>query len=79
MLTLTEAKALVHGQVLYHTRNRNSDGTPQRWRVNGKVKVWIRSPERVQIPIKHGLRDYDYLTEEYLSVVSLTEEDARDA
>lgn len=77
MITLTEAKTLVHGQVLYHTYNRNSDGTPQRWRVNGKVRVWRRSPERVQVPLKHGLRDYDYLTERYLSSTSLTEEGAR--
>ena len=72
MITLEEAKNLKHGQILYHTINKNSDGTPQRWRVNGKPKTWKRSPERVQVPVKYGLKYCDYLTERTLGLVNLT-------
>ena len=73
MITLQEAKDLEPGQIIYHVRYRNSDGTAQRWKVNGKVKTWKTMPERVQVPLKHGLRDYDYLTESDLELVSLTD------
>jgi len=76
MLTIEEAKSLTVGTILYHTENKNADGTPQRWKVNGKVKTWKRSPERVQVPLKHGLYDYDYLTEDTLNLVCLKESDA---
>jgi hypothetical protein len=72
-ITLSQAKKLKHGQTLYHLVFKNADGTAQRWRVNGKVKTWKTQPERVQVPIKHGLYSYDYLTENELHLVSLTE------
>ena len=72
-ITLNQAKKLRHGQTLYHLKHKNVDGTAQRWRVNGKVKVWKRNPEKVQVPIKHGMYAYDYLTENELKLVSLTE------
>jgi len=76
MITLEQAKELTGNDILYHVRNRNADGSPQRWRVNGQVKTWKRSPERVRVPIKHGLYSYDYLTEDDLDLVCLTEEEA---
>ena len=71
MITLQQAKNLKHGDILHHTVNKNSDGTPQRWRVNGMVKRWKRSPDRIQVPLKYGLYRYDYLTENDLDLVSL--------
>lgn len=32
-------------------------------RVNGKVKTWVREPNRFRIPIKHGLYESGYITE----------------
>jgi hypothetical protein len=77
MITLEQAKKLSVGTILYHVENKNADGTPQRWKVNGKVKTWKRSPERVKVPLKHGLYDYDYLTEDCLNLVVLNEEEAQ--
>lgn len=71
MITLEQAKKLTSGTILYHTKNKNADGTPQRWRVNGKVKTWKRSPEKVKIPVKYGLYGFDYVTENDLDLVSL--------
>ena len=76
MITLEQAKKLEHGQILYDCDYRNADGTPQRWRVNGQVKVWRRSPERVQVPLKRGLWEYDYLTEDSLNAYCLNEDEA---
>ena len=46
-ITLEQAKALKRGDTLYHVTNRNADGSPQRWKVNGMVRTWVRSPGRV--------------------------------
>ena len=73
MITLEEAKHLSHGTILYHVKNRNSDGTAQRWRVNGKPKTWKTRPDEVRVPIKHGLYAYDYLDQDTLHLVSLTD------
>ena len=70
-LTLEQAKKLKHGNVLYHLHNKNSDGTPQRWRVNGKVQTWKKDASMIKIPIKNGLRNCDYLTEDTLHLVTL--------
>lgn len=78
MITLEQAKTLTSGTTLYHINNRNADGSPQRWSVNGKPKTWKRSPERVKVPIKNGLYSYDYLTESELALVCLDEQEARD-
>jgi hypothetical protein len=74
MITLQEAKELEIGAILYHVRNRNRDGSPQRWKVNGKVKTWETMPDRVKIPLKFGLWDAGYLTEKDLNLVTLDPE-----
>jgi len=68
-MRLEEAKRLRRGEVLHHRDHKNADGTPQRWRVNGKVKTWKLSPERVKVPVKCGLFYFDYLTEDNLHLL----------
>lgn len=41
---------------------RNADGSHVRWRINGKMKTWKTRPDDYKIPVKHGLRDYGYIT-----------------
>ena len=76
MITLEQAKELSHGTILYHRDNRNSDGSPQRWKVNGKPKTWVRTPSRVSVPLKHGLWAYGYLTENDLELLFVSEKEA---
>lgn len=76
MISLSQAKALTVGTVLYHARNRNADGSPQRWRVSGKPKTWKRSPQRVEVPVKHGLYMNFRIRQEYLHMFSFTEREA---
>lgn len=33
-------------------------------RVTGKCKTWVRQPDRFRLPVKHGLYDSTYITEE---------------
>lgn len=33
------------------------------WRRNGMTKTWKKDPARFQVPVKHGLRDYGYISE----------------
>ena len=61
-LTLARAKKLKYGETLYHIHRKNKDNTPLKIRVNGAVKRWKRDQDRIQIPIKHGLYSYGYLT-----------------
>ena len=69
-LTLEDAKRLRVGQALYHLSNRNADGTPQKWRVNAKVRTWMRQPEKIRINVKSGNALNDVLTEDTLKYVS---------
>ncbi len=70
-ITLEQAKALQYGDMIHHRTNTNANGTPQKWRVNGKVKRWKREPDRIRVPLKHGLYTYDYLTENELDIVNM--------
>ncbi|MCK4777290.1 MAG: hypothetical protein KAS39_02860 [Actinomycetia bacterium] len=76
MITLEQAKALKHGDILHHITHNNADGTPERWRVNGAVQTWKTRPNDVCVPLKRGLREYDYLDKDNLPVLCLTEEEA---
>ncbi len=71
MISLEEAKSLKYNQVIHDEFGTIHEGGCVRWRVNGKVKTWKRSPNRVKVPVKHELWGYDYLTEEVLSFVHL--------
>lgn len=61
-ITLKQAKQLQHGDILYHRSITKSDGTPQRWRVNGMPKLWRTDPKRIKVPLKYGLYAYGELT-----------------
>lgn len=73
MVTLAQAKKLRYNQTLYHTKNKNADGTAQRWRVSGKPKTWKRDKKRVSVPVKHGLYTHDHLDQHSLKVLRLKE------
>lgn len=73
-MTLEEAKNVAIGDILYHIYNRNVDNTPQRWKVNGMVKRWKRDKDRIKIPIKFGLFTFDYIENDSLHLVEVSDE-----
>ena len=70
-ITLVQAMTLKRGDVLEDDKILNKDRTPQRWRVNGKPKIWKKEPKRVQIPVKRGLFEYSTITEQDLCFFNL--------
>ena len=62
MITKEIALSLEYRATLHHVREKNSDGSPVRCRVNGKCKTWVTRPNDFQLPVKHGLRDCFYIT-----------------
>lgn len=65
-MTFEQAKQLFLGQVIHHKILKNADKTPLRARVNGQIKLWKTRPNEIKIPMKHGLRDCFYLTQDNL-------------
>lgn len=50
--------------VFYDVTEKNADGTPKRWRRNGKTKTWKTRPEDFEIPVKYGLYTYGTITQD---------------
>jgi hypothetical protein len=72
-MTLEEAKSLKYGDIIYSVCDKNADGTAVRFKVNGKPKIWKRSPDRVCVPLKHGLYNFGYMFEYDLKFYTLKE------
>jgi hypothetical protein len=68
MITLEQAKALRHGDVVHE------DHSCKKWRVSGKVRLWKTRPEKVKVPLKHGLFSHGYLTEHELGRCHMEED-----
>lgn len=62
MITKNDALVLRPGQVLYHAKQKNRDGSAMRARVNGRTIVWKTRPDDYKVPMKHGLKHCFYLT-----------------
>lgn len=71
MITLEQAKNLKPGDYVY-CKNLKT-GKPMKYKVNGIPQTWKRSPDRVRVPLKHGLYVYDQLTEQDLDKVFMSE------
>lgn len=65
-MTFEQAKQLSFNQTIHHRTLKNADGTALRARVNGKIQLWKTRPNEIKIPMKHGLRDCFYLTQDNL-------------
>lgn len=50
--------------IFLHKTALNSDGTPQKFKKNGKTKTWKTRPNEFQIPVKRGLKQFGYITHE---------------
>lgn len=64
-ITLEQAKKLEKGMFVYQNKLR--------WKVSGVPKTWKSDPNKVRVPIKHGLYTNGYLTEQNIHFVSLGE------
>jgi hypothetical protein len=58
---ITKEQAMTHSR-FHHVSMKNADGTPVRCRANGACKTWVTRPDDFRLPVKHGLRDFFYIT-----------------
>jgi hypothetical protein len=72
-IQLWQAKNLKVGDTVYAIGYFNNDGSTQRFKVQGKPKLWKRNSERVEVSLKRGLKEYVLLTELCLEEFSLVE------
>jgi len=72
-IKMYQAKNLKVGDIVYAIGYYNSDGTAQRFKVQGNPKTWKRNTERVKVTLKRGLKEFVTLTELCLEEFSLTE------
>lgn len=79
MITKDQATSLIHGTQLFTDLDQNADGSPARWRVTGKCKVWKTRPEEFSVPLKHGMYTYGYLNQDNKEFFFLSEVDAASA
>ena len=70
-MTLQEAKDLKYGTHIHHKTATNADGTPQRFKVNGKPKTWKTRPDEVRVPLKRGMYEFGYLDQDNLDEFNL--------
>ena len=70
-MTINDAKQLQYRDVVHFGA---SGGKCANFRVNGKVRTWKRSPERVYVPLKHGLYAYGAITEHNLHLIHREED-----
>jgi len=69
---MTKAEAIAATGTLYHKTLKGSDGEPVRCRVNGKCKTWKTRPDEFKLPVKYGLYQYFYITQDNAHEWSVT-------
>lgn len=58
---MNQSATFINANYYEHKTYKNADGTPARYQRNGKTKLWKRQPDKFQIPVKRGLREYGYI------------------
>ena len=71
-MTLDEAKKLKQDDTIYHVSKKNADGTPMRAKITS-IKIWKRSPERIEVRVKRGLYEYATFNQDELAQITTKE------
>jgi len=54
----------LESNIFYHKTIKDSKGQPIKAKRNGKNKLWKTRPNDFQIPVKRGLYEFGYITQE---------------
>ena len=71
-MTITDAKSLKAGDMVYHVTLKNRDGSPMRARVTS-IKTWKRDTSKVEVHVKHGMYDYAVFNQDELGYITTKE------
>jgi len=66
-MTLKQAADLRRGQIVHHAVLKNADGTPQRWKINGKAHG---NGDTFRIPIKRGLYQHGEINPQNIHLIA---------
>jgi len=58
-MALEEAKLLGYGDMIWFI---DTKGSARRLKVNGRPKRWVRQPDKIAVPVKYGMYEYDTFT-----------------
>ncbi len=61
MVTKEQAMAVNH---FTHATKKDSKGNPCKVRRNGKTQTWKTRPNEFKVPVKYGLYEYLYITQD---------------
>ena len=64
MITKDQAVRATYRIIFHHTTVKNEDGSPARCRVNGKCQTWKTRPDEFKLPVKYGLKECFYITQD---------------
>jgi hypothetical protein len=67
MITKQMAESAGYRTIFHHVTLKNADGTPVRCRVNGACKTWVTRPSEFRLPVKYGLKQCFYITQDNAS------------
>ena len=70
MMRAEDAINLKYGQIIYSTRYKNCDGSPQRWRVTGKPRTFKIDVRKFKVPLKRVDAMYEWYTLEYSDILN---------
>ena len=62
-MAVTKEQALT-ATCFEHVSEKNADGTPVRARRNGQTTTWKTRPTHFKVPVKYGLKNCFYITEQ---------------
>lgn len=66
-ITMTKEIALTHKGTIYLYNLFNADKTNMRCKPSGKCQTWKKDTNRFKLPVKHGLYDHGYITEDNMT------------
>ena len=64
---ITKKQALTENRFHYITNGNKC----QNWRRNGQTKTWKTRSDEFRVPVKYGMYDYDYITNDMIELPNI--------
>ncbi len=64
MITIGQVKRIKWGSYIYLIGTYDADGSPAKAKVSGVPQFWKTRPKDFKLPVKRGLYDHGYVTQD---------------
>ncbi len=71
MITIGQVKRIKWGSDVYVIGHYDSDGSPSHFRIAGVPQFWKTRPKDFKVPLKRGLYEHAYLTQDNAKMFTL--------